>query len=67
MYYYGSGYNYAPYPAPAYGGYGGGWGNTWAVILVIFLLLIIVGVWLNGNNGCRGFGHNGCCCSCGGC
>lgn len=65
MYYYGSGYNYAPYPAaPVYGGgYGGGWGNTWAVILVIFLLLIIIGCWFNGN----GFGWGNRCCQCGGC
>lgn len=66
MYYYGSGYNYAPYPtAPGYGY--GGWGNTWAVILVIFLLLIIVGCWINGN-GFGGYFNNRCCgCQCGGC
>lgn len=67
MYYYGTGYNYAPYPAPVYGGYNGGWGNAWAVILVIFLLLIIVGFWVNGN-GYGGFGGSRCCgCNCGGC
>ena len=63
MYYYGSGYNYAPYPT---GGYGG-WGSTWAVIVVIFLLLIIAGYWFNGN---RGFGQcfcRCCNCQCGGC
>ena len=45
----------------------GGWGGTWAVVLVIFLLLIIAGYWFNGN---RGFGQycGRCCnCQCGGC
>lgn len=63
MYYYGGNYNYAPYPAPqqAVYPYQGGGTNWFAIVLVIFLLLIIVGVFSFRNFGDRGHCGCGCC------
>lgn len=65
MYYYGNGYYptgynnyyYPPYANTSYvGNYGGNnVGSIFAVILVVFLLLIIVGCFVN-------FNGNNCCC-----
>ncbi len=58
MYYYGNGYQapQAYYPVNSYNN--GGWGSAWAIIIVVFLLLIIVGAfWAkpNGYGQCGGY------------
>lgn len=60
MYYYGNGYQtvapQAYYPVNSYNN--GGWGSAWAIIIVVFLLLIIVGAFWSKPNGygqCGGY------------
>lgn len=58
MYYYGQNYGY---PGANYGGYnypqtGGNYGGVFAVIIVIFILLVIIGCGhFNGNNNYGGY------------
>lgn len=57
MYYYGSGYQQvapqAYYPVQSYNN--GGIGSAWAIIIVVFLLLIILGAFWSRPGHCGGF------------
>ncbi|MDD6250641.1 MAG: YjcZ family sporulation protein [Bacilli bacterium] len=58
MYYYGPNYAYPQggYAAYPYSGNNSSWGGVFAIILVLFILLVIIGVGFN-----RNYNQNTCC------
>ncbi|MFF2175318.1 YjcZ family sporulation protein [Lysinibacillus sp. NPDC058147] len=52
MGYYGNVGNYNNYSCGCYGGYSRGYGSTFALIVVLFILLIIIGATFINNENC---------------